>query len=420
MKLATFSAVLGLVAGQQPRVDPWSAPALSRLLWMSPPLRPSAAEEVVARILSGGDGRAQQMKAVGPDTPRRREDLKRQKKMKKLGGRRGLGDGGEEQKKQNGEENEQRQDQKRIEPPLAPSFERLQAMVDDVSRKRPEGQKKSPRDSSLVPCLLRPEGCRAEESEPPKLKDHTNGAELKKTQASIEQAVTKLQQDLDRRTAEVVKEIERRAGEMRRRIAIEAEQLIAAVKYLVTLLADSVARADEMGEGFVREWYDEAENRYVGGASKQLDEEISSLDDDLKNNNPRPHSDMVDNLKESVKKTRDEFGAPSHPIPPDSTEEESSVPTEDSNSEPSQTSDGQTREEEDTEILIDTTPDNGADGVSEDATTQSEFTPEDSTASTSIDTDDSLSTESSSDSESNEDETGKALLEESYYGLFDI
>eukprot|EP01053_Blabericola_migrator_P004021 Blabericola_migrator_1__4020@NODE_2221_length_3105_cov_12_443055_g1399_i0_p2_GENE_NODE_2221_length_3105_cov_12_443055_g1399_i0NODE_2221_length_3105_cov_12_443055_g1399_i0_p2_ORF_typecomplete_len362_score92_05DUF1043/PF06295_12/8_7e03DUF1043/PF06295_12/0_031DUF2240/PF09999_9/0_023Selenoprotein_S/PF06936_11/1_8e03Selenoprotein_S/PF06936_11/0_02Selenoprotein_S/PF06936_11/1_8e04Baculo_PEP_C/PF04513_12/0_15Baculo_PEP_C/PF04513_12/8_2e03RPN7/PF10602_9/0_14RPN7/PF10602_9/1_9e03Podoplanin/PF05808_11/2_8 len=266
-----------------------------------------------ARMLSGRDGRAQLMKE-DLNSPRHRAELKKIKAMNKA-----LKKARHLRPKDSGSDEDE--EGPSMDPPLAPSFERLQSMVDDVSRDRPSPKNKDRKntDPSLLPCLLRVEGCKITDTTPKTVKqDSHSGAELKKTQASIEKAVTKLQKDLDMRTAEVVKEIERRAAEMRREIVIEAEQLIEAVKYLVTMLADSVTRADEMGEGFVREWYDEAEQRYVGGErAKPLDEEISSLDADMKKRNPHSHSKMVENLKESVKKTREKYGAPDKKLPLD-------------------------------------------------------------------------------------------------------
>lgn len=201
-----------------------------------------------------------------------------------------------------------------VDPPLAPSFERLQALVDDISENRPSNGTSGPPDPKMLPCLLRSGGCAKEEEGPRATRpegDNSSGYQLKRTEASIVRAVTKLQKNLDMRTAEVVKEIERRAAEMRREIAIEAEQLIEAVKYLVTMLSDSVQRADEMGEGFVREWFDEAEHKYMGvDKGKSLDEDIQNLDKDMKRDNDSAHNSMIESLKESVKRTRAEYGQP--------------------------------------------------------------------------------------------------------------
>lgn len=188
-------------------------------------------------------------------------------------------------------------------------------MVTDVNRERPVNSTEA-EDGDVLPCLLRPGGCPSTLtlSHDEKKKPGSSGqrTELVKTQASIQKAVTQLQKDLDMRTAELVKEIERRAAEMRKEINNQAEDVIEAVKYLVTILADSVARADEMGEGFVREWFDEAEQKYVGLGSKgdQLDDEINQWNDDLKQSNERAHEDMVEDLKTSVEKTREKYGRP--------------------------------------------------------------------------------------------------------------
>lgn len=203
-------------------------------------------------------------------------------------------------------------------PPLAPSFEKLQSLVDDVSKERNKEihDEDDPDHTAqkMLPCLLRGGGCKSEEVrsyETKKSGDQASNKDLQKTQASIESAVSKLQKDLDRKTAEVVKEIERRAAEMRHEIAEEAEQLIEAVKYLVTMLSDSVTRADEMGQDFVREWFDEAKNRYVGSAVGDKAADAKKIEDDLKEQNyEKTHENMIQDLKESVVKTREKYGEP--------------------------------------------------------------------------------------------------------------
>lgn len=290
-------------------------------------------EEERKKVLEKKDGLQIEMEKDGSlDSPRRKEDLKFREQLKKLGlvkTLRSLGQSGQSVQSRaldaesfssifspKAEGIVKALPRCLIQPPLAPSFKLLQHLVDDVSQNKFNATEAAAQgiDEKVLPCLLRPGGCESEYKAPTETKkDSHSGNELKKTQAMIEKAVSKLQQDLDMRTAEVVKEIERRAAEMRRRISQEADSIIEAIKFLVLQLADSVTRADEMGEGFVREWFDEAQGKYVGmtpAESKPLDDNIHQWDADLKKQNQDGHKEMQEHLKEAVKKTREKYGEP--------------------------------------------------------------------------------------------------------------